>query len=109
MCDCGIDATRENGTVYVQPCDLREQPKFIPHSWNESGSDLVGYTGSDPGELVEVPAGAVVAFSSLTLHRTGANTTSQPRRAYVCQYTSEPLLRPDTGRPHNRVERVAGH
>ena len=39
----------------------------------------------------------------MTLHRTGANRTDKPRRALVCQYTAEPILRPDTGRPHNRA------
>jgi ectoine hydroxylase-related dioxygenase (phytanoyl-CoA dioxygenase family) len=97
------DATRDNGTVHVIPCDLDAPPNFIEHRWNSAGGEFVGYDGEDPGEIVEVAAGTIIAFSSLTLHRTGPNRTDRPRRAYVCQYTAEPLLRPDTGRPHNRV------
>jgi len=37
------------------------------------------------------------------MHRTGANNTDRPRRALVCQYSAEPLLRPETGRPQNRA------
>ena len=39
----------------------------------------------------------MVAFSSLTLHRSGPNRTPRPRRAYVCQYTAEPLRDPQSG------------
>jgi ectoine hydroxylase-related dioxygenase (phytanoyl-CoA dioxygenase family) len=61
---------------------------------------------ADPAALGLAPAGSIVAFSSVTMHRTGANTTDQPRRALVCQYTAEPLLRPDTGRAHNRAVKM---
>lgn len=104
---CALDdATRDNGTVHVRACDLDAPPEFIKHRWSEQGGEFVGYDGADPGQVVEVSAGSIIAFSSLTLHRTGPNQTAGPRRAYVCQYTAEPLLRPDTGRPHNRTERL---
>jgi len=44
-------------------------------------------------------AGSIVAFSSLTLHSSGANVTETPRRAYVCQYSVGPIIDPETGRP----------
>jgi ectoine hydroxylase-related dioxygenase (phytanoyl-CoA dioxygenase family) len=101
---CALDdSTRHNGTVFVIPRDIREDRSVNPHEWDTAGANLVGYSGDDPGLLVEVPAGSIVAFSSVTMHRTGANRTDFPRRALVCQYTAEPLLRPDTGRPHNRA------
>ena len=43
------------------------------------------------------PAGDIVAFSSLTPHRSGSNVTDVPRRAYVCQYSAEPIRDPKTG------------
>ncbi len=101
---CALDdSTRDNGTVFIIPRDIRKDRSVNPHEWDDGGANLVGYRGDEPGQVVEVPAGSVVAFSSVTLHRTGANRTDQPRRALVCQYTAEPLLRPDTGRPHNRA------
>lgn len=104
---CALDdATRHNGTVYIIPRDIRQDRSVTPHAWDAAGSNLVGYHGDEPGELVEAPAGSIVAFSSVTMHRTGANTTDRPRRALVCQYTAEPLLRPDTGRAHNRAVKM---
>ena len=101
---CALDdTTRHNGTVYLLPRNIRKETAVAPHEWDASGSNLVGYRGEDPGDIVEVPAGSIVAFSSLTMHRTGANTTDKPRRALVCQYSAEPLLRPETGRPQNRA------
>ena len=101
---CALDdATRDNGAVWLIPRDIRSDTVVAPHEWEENGSNLVGYRGSEQGEIVEVPAGSIVALSSLTMHRSGANNTDQPRRALVCQYSAEPLLRPETGRPQNRA------
>ena len=104
---CALDdATRDNGTVYLIPRDFRKETTVSTHEWEENGSNLVGYRGTEHGEMIEVAAGSIVAFSSLTMHRTGANNTDRPRRALVCQYTAEPLLRPETGRPQNRATPV---
>ena len=35
-------------------------------------------------------------FSSLTFHRSGANTTDKMRRAYVTQYSPQPITKPGT-------------
>ena len=53
-------------------------------------------------------AGTVVAFSSLTLHRSGANTTPNPRRAFVCQYSVEPIKDPETGELKRFAKPVTG-
>ncbi len=104
---CALDdSTRDNGTVELIPRDIRADATVNPHRWDEAGANLVGYEGDAMGELVEVPAGSIVAFSSVTLHRTGANRTNLPRRALVCQYSAEPLLRPDTGRSHKRAVKM---
>ncbi len=100
---CALDnSTRENGTLFVIPRDLSDL-SVTKHEWDTSGANLVGYQGTEAGDVIEVPAGTAVAFSSVMMHRTGANRTDLPRRALVCQYTAEPLLRPETGRPHNRA------
>ena len=43
------------------------------------------------------PAGTAVAFSSRTLHRSGPNGTDRPRRAYIAQYSVEPIRNPESG------------
>ena len=89
-------ATEENGCVYLLPRNLKEKPGLDPHKPIEGSAELNGYFGSETGNAVEVPAGAVVGFSSLTLHRSGPNTTDLPRRAYICQYSPEPIIDPET-------------
>ncbi|MEM7269608.1 MAG: phytanoyl-CoA dioxygenase family protein [Pseudomonadota bacterium] len=93
------DATEDNGCVYLIPRDLEAQPEIDPHEWDENGNELNGYFGKESGKPMLASAGDIVTFSSLTLHRSGPNITSQPRRAYVCQYTAEPLIDPETGAP----------
>lgn len=91
------DTSIDNGAVFLLPRtpDQGEQP--VKHWWNEAEKEYVGYDGPDPGLPAEVPAGSVVVFSSLTLHRSSPNTTDRPRRGYVVQYSAEPIIDPDTG------------
>ena len=55
---------------------------------------------------VEAEAGSIVIFSSLTPHMTGANTTTETRKAYILQYAPEGsfLLKgdPNDGMPETR-------
>jgi len=91
------DTTTENGCVYLLPRDIDAEPGIDPHEWQEDTKELNGYFGSDPGKAMTCPAGTVVAFSSITLHRSGPNTTDRPRRAYIAQYSTEPIKDPKTG------------
>ena len=93
------DATIENGCVFIQPRDLDLQPDLDPHEWQDDSNELNGYFGDEPGVPITCRAGTVVAFSSLTLHRSGENVTRAPRRAYVTQYSSGPINDPATGMP----------
>ncbi|WP_380874227.1 hypothetical protein ACFB49_46570 [Sphingomonas sp. DBB INV C78] len=88
------DATEENGTVRVIPGSHRNG--IITHERQAGSNDLVGAPAEVRGVTVEVPAGSIVAFSSLLLHATGANTSDKPRRVYLAQYTSEAMLNPGT-------------
>ena len=65
---------------------------------------MIGYFGDDPGDPVIVPAGSVVCFSTTLFHRGGANTTGDPRRVYVAQYSAEPILSEDRSRPRHLAE-----
>lgn len=93
------DTTADNGPVFVLPRNLREDTSIEDHQWDADGKEMVGYHGSDPGVAAIVPAGSVVLFSSVTLHRSSPNTTAHPRRAYLAQYSEAPLLDPVTGAP----------
>lgn len=90
------DMTLENGTAYVLPwskCGIRSR---VEHIRDPESGDKVGYFGNEEGIAAIVPAGSLVVFSSLTFHRSGANTTDKMRRAYVTQYSAEPLYKPNT-------------
>jgi ectoine hydroxylase-related dioxygenase (phytanoyl-CoA dioxygenase family) len=91
------DTTEANGCVYLLPRDLDEQPDIDAHEWQDNTNELNGYFGDETGTPMCAEAGTIVAFSSLTLHRSGPNTTPNLRRAYVCQYSVEPIRDPKTG------------
>lgn len=92
------DMSEENGTVYVLPYERAGTRELVKHIEEEGTNDLVGYHGDDPGIPAIVPAGSIVAFSTLTFHRSGANATQRMRRAFLAQYTPEPLMSEDGSR-----------
>lgn len=98
------DMTLENGTAHVMPFSRIGIRTLVEHVRDPITGDKVGYFGEQPGIPAVVPAGSVVVFSSLTFHCSGANTTDQLRRAYVTQYSPEPIMKPDgTGPLHLAV------
>ncbi|MDR3513056.1 MAG: phytanoyl-CoA dioxygenase family protein [Caulobacteraceae bacterium] len=99
-CWCTLDdATAQNGTVRVLPFSKVPATRegIVPHVRQAGTNDLVGWTGDEDALTVEVPAGSIVAFSSLLLHATGANQSERMRRVYLAQYTVEPMLDEGTG------------
>ncbi|MEM7442471.1 MAG: phytanoyl-CoA dioxygenase family protein [Pseudomonadota bacterium] len=99
---CALDdATLDNGCVHVLPRNLDADVSVNRHRWDDAGSEMVGYDGDKEGIAVPCEAGTIVAFSSVTLHRSGPNRTQTPRRAYVCQYSAEPIVNPETGETLN--------
>ena len=82
------DMKSENGTISILPFSREPASReLLEHIWEGEADAMVGYHGNDPGDLVEVPAGTLVAFSSHLLHRSGANSTKHPRRSYFIAYT----------------------
>ena len=77
------DATVENGCLWIQPGSHHAGTR--PHRPTDFFFQ-VGYEGADSGEPCELKAGDVLVFSSLTMHRTGPNTSQQPRRSWVIQF-----------------------
>ena len=95
--------TIENGTAYVMPYSRIGIRSLVEHLRDQKTGDKVGYFGSEPGLPAIVPAGSLVVFSSLTFHRSGANTTDRMRRAYVTQYSPQPIVRPEDNQPMHLV------
>ena len=81
------DVSRANGTISLLPWSVVGGGELLAHRWDEGTESWVGYDGDEQGIEIEVPAGSIVCFSSLSLHRSAPNTTERPRRSYVMQYT----------------------
>jgi phytanoyl-CoA hydroxylase len=92
------DVTEDNGCPWVVP-GLHRQGTLAHRS-----SDLGFVCLDEAPDAVPVPApaGSVVVFSSLTPHCTGANRTSEVRRAYIVQYA------PDGARTYDERGEVTG-
>ena len=89
---CALDdMTEENGCLYVLPYSRAESKDVVQHIKDKKTNDLIGYSGTDLGTALLVPAGSIVGFSSTTFHRSGANLSDQPRRAFLASYSSEPI------------------
>jgi ectoine hydroxylase-related dioxygenase (phytanoyl-CoA dioxygenase family) len=97
------DCTVANGTIFILPFSRMGHRDVIKHVRDGATNDMVGYAGDDPGIAIETEAGTLVAFSSHLLHRSTPNTTDRMRRAYLLQYSPEPIYGPD-GAPLNKVE-----
>ena len=85
------DVTEQNGTIHLLPWSRGGGGKLHEHRREDGTNDLVGYDGDDPGTPVNLPAGGMAVFSSVTFHRSGANTTDQARRVYLAAYSSVPM------------------
>jgi ectoine hydroxylase-related dioxygenase (phytanoyl-CoA dioxygenase family) len=98
------DVSESNGTVHLLPYSRAGTRDVVEHHRDPGTNDMIGYTGHDPGDPVIVSAGSIVVFSSTVFHRTGPNTSDHPRRVYIAQYTSEPLLSDDRSQPRHLAE-----
>ncbi len=89
------DATPENGCISVLPGS--HKGGLVPHTPSPIG--LVCHDAADPdqGVLAPAKAGSMIAFQSLTMHKSGANVSAGPRKAYVIQYCKTGLRHAVTG------------
>lgn len=96
------DATVDNGTIWVIPGSHKwgvlphESVADTPEKWGGKEAVFSDESGAIP---VEVKAGQVACFSSLTLHRSGPNTTNTLRRGFVPQYHVPGVVLTETGKP----------
>ncbi|QDU63027.1 Phytanoyl-CoA dioxygenase (PhyH) [Planctomycetes bacterium Pan216] len=93
------EMTVDNGTAYVLPYSTVGIRSLVEHVRDPQTGDKVGYFGKEQGVPAIVPEGSLIVFSSLVFHRSGPNATDKPRRAYVTQYSPEPILRPGAEEP----------
>ena len=80
------DATLDNGCPWILPGGHRTGS--LLHRW----VDPIGwecFPDAAGAVAAEIPAGGLVAFSSLTPHQTGPNTTEAVRKAYIVQYATD--------------------
>lgn len=86
------DMTRENGALRVLPFSTLDVRRVVRHDLEKDWtSDEVVDFGRHEGLLLEVPAGSVVAFDGALPHASDPNRTTQVRRAYLIQYSREPV------------------
>jgi phytanoyl-CoA hydroxylase len=91
------DATPENGCISVLPSS--HKLGLVEHTPSPIG--LVCHSSEHPDQGVQAPvrAGSLLAFQSLTMHKSGANTSSGSRKAYILQYSHTGLRHALTGEP----------
>lgn len=98
------DVTEENGSVYLLPYSRSGIRSYVKHIPDPRVHDRVCYFGSDPGLPVAVPAGSIVCFSSVVIHRSGPNLTDRLRRVYIAQYSPERIFKRNSSEPWGASE-----
>ena len=98
------DVTEANGAVSLLPYSRSGIRSYVKHLPDPEKGDLVAYFGSDPGLPMTAPAGSIVVFSSVVLHRSGPNTTDRLRRVYLAQYSGEVISAKDGTGPQGSFE-----
>ena len=92
------DATVKNGCPWMAPGLHRLGT--LEHRWTDLGFVCLE---SDPHDAValELKAGSIAVFSSLTPHRTGPNQTDEIRKAYILQFApAGAQVYPRSGEPY---------
>lgn len=89
------DATPENGCISVLPGSHHQG--LMPHHEGEFGLECYSLDEPDQGVLVPVKAGSAACFWSLTMHKSGPNSTNGIRKAIVLQFCAEGLRHKASG------------
>jgi phytanoyl-CoA hydroxylase len=84
------DATVENGCVWVLPGSYKRG--LVKHASTPEGWSCHSLDDPNQGIPVPVKAGSIVAFWSLTMHKSSANVSGGPRKAYIIQYSKAGLI-----------------
>ncbi len=95
-----------NGPLSVIPTNIGITSEVLTHQWSDKSKDLFIEVDEAKAKTLHVAAGALVVFSSLTPHASGANQSSITRTAYLAQYSSEPIIDPNTGLNRNQAIQI---
>jgi ectoine hydroxylase-related dioxygenase (phytanoyl-CoA dioxygenase family) len=88
------EATLQNGCMQFVPGSHRQE--VLPHHPIGNDPAVIGLEVDDAATLsqqavaCELPPGGATIHHSRTLHYTGANSSSQPRRAYILAFGTPP-------------------
>ncbi len=86
-----------NGCIWIIPGS--HQRGLIKHAWDEKDSAKKPALENEDGAIpVEMKAGQVAIFTSLLLHKSGANTSNEIRRGYVPQYHHPDAINAQSGK-----------
>ena len=91
------DATIENGCIWVLPGSHKKG--LAPHESTPIGLSCHPLDDPDQGIPVPVPAGSMIAFWSLTMHKSAPNVSKDTRKAYIVQCSAHGLKYAKTGEP----------
>jgi phytanoyl-CoA hydroxylase len=87
----------ENGGIWLIPGSHKRG--LMTHKRNEKDSSKDADIQDDAGAIpIELERGQVAIFSSLTLHKSGPNRSSDVRKSYVVQYHVPGLINKRTGK-----------
>ena len=86
------DTTENNGALRILPTNLEKEPKIEEHVWTEKSSDLSMKVQEEKSISCSIDEGGMILFSSRTPHASYPNKSNKNRPAYLCQYSSEPII-----------------
>ncbi len=100
--------TREefNGALRILPINLKQETQIEEHTWSEKSSDLSIDVEEEKSISCFVDEGSMILFSSRTPHASYPNKSKKSRPAYLCQYSSEPILPPPNSNKKFRAELI---
>ena len=100
------DTNENNGALRILPINLEREAKIEEHFWSEQSSDLSMKVQEEKSISCTIEEGGLVLFSSRTPHASFPNKSNKNRPAYLCQYSSEPIIPPPGSNKKFRAELI---
>jgi len=100
------DVTENNGALRILPKNIENEVKIEEHKWSEKSSDLKMEVDESKTVTCSMDEGGIILFSSRTPHASYPNKSDQNRPAYLCQYSSEPIIPPVGSNKKFRAELI---
>ncbi len=100
------DVSKKNGALRILPKNIETAVKIEKHIWSEKSSDLKMEVDESKTMTCSIKEGGVILFSSRTPHASYPNKSDKHRPAYLCQYSSEPIIPPIGSNKKFRAELI---